>query len=213
MKLTPYNVPGNERIYPVPAVAPQYPDYYILSIGDLVARFVGEWDTIINSEIMSHPFEGNIVFPEVYSIADDGSIFKQVYSAQHVSERSRAWHPDISLIIGAAIEAIKAKGEAEHDLDLALGTLWVDVAYMADIQVRSNIPSQHVPAALSSTRRQIADLAMQFGKQLYQRLIEYGMYKHNRFPYHYVGWQDDCAIVALDAEVPDPPPGVDFTME
>jgi hypothetical protein len=212
MKPTPYNVPS-DRYYPVPNVVPKYPDYYILNIGDIVTSFVSEWDRIINAEIMEHPGDAELILPEVYTIGDDGKVYKHVYMKHHVSERSRAWHPDISLIIGAALEAIKSKGEAEHDLDLAMGSLWIDVAHMAEIQIRSNIPGVYAPQAISNTRRQIADLAMRFGKQLYQRLIEYGMYKHNRFPYHYAGWEDDCVVVALDAEIPDPPPVVGFTSE
>jgi hypothetical protein len=212
MKLTSYNESVNER-YPVPVLGPKYPDYYILNIGDIVRNFVAQWDNMINTEIMNHPIDANIVFPEVYTIADDGSVFKQTFMKKHVSEQSTSWHPDISLIIAAAIENIKTKKEINEDLDLAMGMLWIDVAHMADIQLQSNIPGPHVAAAISNTRRKIATLATQFGKQLYQRLVEYGMYKHGRFPYHYVGWQDDCAIVALDDDAPDPLRGLDFISE
>jgi hypothetical protein len=183
---------------PPPAPEPVYPDLYILKIDDIVDWFVREWDTIINSEIGTYPLDSNPVFPEVFTIAPDGSLHKSVYLAQHVSERVKPWHPDISIILGAAIEAIKAKKETETDMDLVMGSLWVDVAYIADIQLRSNIGEKWVNTAVSSARRQIARLSVEFGKQLYQRLIEYGLYKNGSFPYHYVGWEGDCAIVALD---------------
>jgi hypothetical protein len=212
MKLTPYNASSDPR-YPVPVIGPKYPDYYILNIGDIVSQFVREWDTIINSEIMEHPMDNDIVFPEVFTIWPDGSIHKQTYTAKHVSEQSTSWHPDISLIIAAALEHIKTKKDLQEDLDLVMGMLWIDVVHMAEIQLQSNIPAPYVATAISNTRRKIATLSTQFGKKLYQRLIEYGMYKNGRFPYHYVGWQDDCAVVALDDETPDPQRGLDFISE
>lgn len=212
MKHTSYNESVNE-LYPVPVLGPKYPDYYILSIGDIVLDFVRQWDTMIEHEISNYPADANIVFPEVYTIAEDGSVFKQTFMKKHVSEQRTSWHPDISLIISAALENIKTKKEISDDLDLAMGMLWLDVVHMADIQLQSNIPSPYMASAISNTRRKIATLATQFGKQLYQRLVEYGMYKHGRFPYHYVGWQDDCAIVALDDDAPDPQRGLDFISE
>jgi len=202
MKPTLYNKLAAEQhavyIPPPPILEPKYPDYYILSMSDIVQDFISKWDKIINTEIMSYPADADCAFPEVFTIAPDGSIHKQVYLAQHVSERVRSWHPDISMIVGAVIETIKAKDETEQDLDLVMGSLWIDVAHMADIQIRSNVPVTSLGAALSSTRRQIAALSVEFGKKLYQRLIEYGLYKNGYFPYHYVGWEDDCALVALD---------------
>lgn len=194
MKPTPYAAPGK---------TPQYPDYYILSVSDLVDDFVDKWDTILNTEMMEHSHIAEVVLPEVFTIGSDGQIFKQVYLAQHVSEVHK-WHPDISLILAAAIENVKTKHEAEQDIGVVMSMLWVDVAHMADIQLRSNIPAESIPQALSNTRRQIAAISTEFGKKLYQRLIEYGLYKNGHFPYHYVGWEGNCAIVALDEEAADP---------
>jgi hypothetical protein len=193
-----YTPPG--YVAPPPAPAPAYPDLYILKVDDLVEGFIFEWDRIITNEIMTTPvpMESEVVFPEVYTIAPDGSLHKSVYLAQHVSERAAPWHPDISMVVCAALESIKAKRDIEQDPSLTLGTLWVDVVQMADIQIRSNICESVVPAAISSARQHIARLAMSFGKQLYQRLVEYGLYKNGTFPYHYIGWEGDCAIVALD---------------
>jgi hypothetical protein len=200
MKLTPYDRLGVE--YPPPSVETplqiKYPDYYILKIDDIVDDFVKQWDFIISTEIMQHPIDSNVVLPEVYTIGEDGTLHKTVYFAQHVSERVKPWHPDISIILAATIETIKAKNEAETDMDLVMGSLWVDVAYMADIHIRSNVGELHVNRAITGARRAIAKLSTQFGKKIYQRLIEYGLYKQGYFPYHYVGWEDECAIVALD---------------
>jgi hypothetical protein len=203
MKLTPYDKIEVERqptMYaaPPPILEVKYPDYYILTMDDLVQEFIQKWDHIITSEINSHPVDSNCAFPEVFTIGEDGKIHKQVYLAQHVSERVRSWHPDISMIVGTVIETIKTKDETEQDLDLVMGSLWVDVAHMADIQIRSNVPVNSLGVALSNARRQVAALSVEFGKKLYQRLIEYGLYKNGYFPYHYVGWEGDCAIVALD---------------
>ncbi len=214
MKLTPYY----RLVECAPAPAPQprrpkYPQCYILSIGDLVTEFVNQWDTIINQEIVNQPDKQDAVFPEVFSLAPDGTVLRTVYLAQHVSEVVK-WHPDISMVVGAAIETIKSKNETQQDMDLVMGMLWVDIAYMAELQLVSNIPEACMLDAVSNTRRKIAQIATQFGKQLYYRLIELGLYKDGRFPYHYVGWQHDCAIVALDeTDPPDPRDAIELRLE
>lgn len=196
MKLTPYDKLAAE-VSP-PASTP-YPDYYILNIGDLVGDFVNAWNDVIESESARSNVEETVpVFPEVYTIGEDGRIHKEVYIAQHASEHARLWHPDISLIINAVITAIKEKASHTEDLDVMMGSVWIDVAYMAEIQIQSNVAQQELAAALSNTRRRIAVISIEFGKQLYQRLIEYRLYKNGYFPYSYVGWNDDCAVVAFD---------------
>lgn len=191
---TSYNAPGLSP----PVQEPKYPDYYILDIGDLTQDFAQKWREIIDSETIHHQSQPYEVFPEVFTIGEDGTLQKQVYTSQHRYMNNGQWYPDISLVVGAAIDVIKSQAEIQQDISITLQLLWYDVASMAHLQIKSNVSNGALAAAYTDVQCRIADLSVDFGKKLYQRLIDFGLYKNGYFPYHYAGWQNDCALVALD---------------
>lgn len=183
------------------APGPEFPDYYILDVADIVEEMIGKWHDVISTEIAQHQTATTeYVYPEVYTLDPvTGAAVKQVYVAQHHQVRTKPWHPDVSFIMHHVIEAIKQRDDPSEGIDMALQLLEFDIATMTHHQLLPNIPATSFSQAYSDARMKIAKLAAEFGKKLFRRFIDYGLYKGGYFPYHFAGWQDTCALVTLDA--------------
>ena len=177
---------------------PKYPEYYILDIGDLVSELCDKWHEVIAAEVAPYHDAPQTVYPEVYTVNGNGSISKEVYLAQHHAIRKRPWHPDVSFILIHVIDAIKQRRDVLEDIEITMQLLEYDIAAMTHHHLQPNIPDAVFSTVFSDARMQIARLANRFGKQLFQRLMELGLYKNGYFPYHFAGWQDTCALVELD---------------
>ena len=179
----------------------KYPDYYILAIDDIVTELLDAWHDAIASEVVQYHDAPVDVYPEVYKVDPaTGHITKEVHVATHHAVRQTPWHPDVSFIITHAIEAVKQQAEGAQDLNLAMQVLEYDLATMVHYQLAPNVPAHHSHQAMSAVRIKIARIASNFGRQLFQRMLEIGLYKNGYFPYHFCGWQDTCAIVQLDTD-------------
>jgi hypothetical protein len=182
---------------------PEYPQYYILDIADIVETLANDWHNAIAKDI-SHeqcmeqdPMQQ--VYPEVYTVDAYGQMQKKVYTAQSYVERTKPWYPDVSFIIHHVIDCIKQRNDPSEDIDMALQLLEYDIAVMAHHQLMPNVPTHQLPQVYSDTRMRVAKIAATFGKQLFQRFVAFGLYKDGYFPYHFAGWQDTCALVELDS--------------
>lgn len=188
----------------VPVVDPRDPVYYILDVGDLVRELSEHWHDIVAQEVLDHrdvAHDGaqQEVYPEVFTIHPvTGAVEKKVYLANHYMERTKPWHPDVSFILHHVLDVIKQSGEDEGGLDLRLQLLEHDISRLAHHQLAPNIPLGRLSEVYSDTRIKIARLAVEFGKKMHGRLVQFGLYKNGYFPYHFAGWQDDCALVELD---------------
>jgi len=181
------------------APEPKYPDYYILDIDDIVTELLTDWHAAIAEEVAQYHDTPVNVYPEVYKIDPySGAITKEVHVVTHHAVRQTPWHPDVSFIITHAIEAVKQQTDGSQDLGLAMQLLEQDLATMVHYQLAPNVPEQANNQAMSTVRLKIGKIASRFGRQLFKRMLDIGLYKNGYFPYHFCGWQDTCAIVQLD---------------
>lgn len=180
----------------------RYPDYYILDIDDLVTELCDQWHDVIATEVAPHCDTVKEVYPEVYSIDPiTHQITKQVHVAQHHAVSGDNWRPDISFILTHVIDTIKQRNDLIQDMTLAMQLLEYDIATLTHYQLAPNLSDGTMRNVYTDTRMKIAKVTAQFGKKLFQRFNELGMYKNGYFPYHFAGWQDRCALVRLDAGV------------
>lgn len=180
-------------------LVPEYPDYYVLDVADIVEELLHNWQAVIADEIQKHGLAQEYAYPKVYRIdVGNGEPLVEVYFGQHQHINHGRWRPDVSFIIHHAIDAVKQNLGTSDDLEMSLQLLEFDIATMAHHQLLPNVPVNAMDVAYTHGRMKLAKLAATFGKQLFQRFAQLGLYKNGYFPYHFAGWQDTCALVALD---------------
>jgi hypothetical protein len=178
---------------------PEYPDYYVLDVAEIVEELLHNWQAVIAAEVQKHEPTHTYAYPQVYRVdPGNGEPVVEVYFGQHQYTNGGRWRPDVSFIIHHAIDAVKQNTGVTDDVEMALQLLEYDIATMAHHQLLPNVPVNAMEVAYANGRMKLAKLAAVFGKQLFQRFAQLGLYKNGYFPYHFAGWQDTCVLVELD---------------